>query len=193
MGDRSNEEDLALMVRIARGDEEAFRVIVEKHQHAVIGTIMKMTNHSADSEDLAQQVFLRLWKSAKRYRATAKFTTFLFTITRNLVFNATRQKTRRKEHSLNEQEDDWHQSVADPQTSSRPDHSLANAELRQVIDEAIAGLPETQRLALILRRYEDMPYEDIAKVLKLSVSAVKSHLFRARNTLKELLDPYLRA
>lgn len=192
MEDKSNEEDLALMARIACDDEEAFRSLVDKHQHAVIGTVSKMTNHSADSEDIAQQVFLRLWKSAKRYKPTAKFTTFLFTITRNLVFNATRQKSRRKEHSLDEQEDEWHKSAEDPNQSSRPDQSLVNDELKEMIDQAIASLPEKQRLAVILRRYEQMPYEEIADILELSVSAVKSQLFRARSALREALEPHLR-
>jgi len=193
MDDDSNDEDLALMAQVARGDDDAFRALVEKHQHAVVGTISKMTNHSPDSEDIAQQVFVRLWKSAKRYKPTAKFTTFLFTITRNLVFNATRQKSRRKEHSFEEQEDEWHRAVADPTSSSRPDQSLANLELREVIDQAIASLPEKQRLAVILRRHEEMSYEEIAATLDLSVSALKSQLFRARTTLREALEPYLKA
>lgn len=191
MGDDANEEDLALMASVALGDEKAFARLVEKHQHAVLGTVAKMTNRSADTEDIAQQVFIRLWKSAKRYEPSAKFTTFLFTITRNLVFNATRKKSRRKEHSLDEQEDEWHQSIEDPNSHSRPDHSLAEAELKKVVDRAIASLPEKQRLAVILRRYEQMPYEEIADVLELSVSAVKSQLFRARTALREALEPYL--
>jgi RNA polymerase sigma-70 factor (ECF subfamily) len=85
MGDEGNEEDLALMAKVARGDEDAFAKIVKKHQHAVLGTVAKMTNQSPDTEDIAQQVFIRLWKSAERYKPTAKFTTFLFTITKNLV------------------------------------------------------------------------------------------------------------
>ena len=189
-GNDGNEEDLALMARVARGDEAAFERLVEKHQQAVLGTVAKMTNHSADTEDIAQQVFLRLWKSAKRYQATAKFTTFLFTITRNLVFNATRKKSRRKEHSLDEQEGEWHRTAEDQTPHSRPDQTLAQKELREVVDRAIAALPEKQRLAVILRRYEQMPYEEIARVLELSVSAVKSQLFRARSALRESLAPY---
>ena len=82
MGDTedANDEDVAWMARIAKGDDQAFRLLVEKHQGAVIGTVAKMTNGSADTEDIAQQVFLRIWKSAKRYQPTAKFTTFLFTV-----------------------------------------------------------------------------------------------------------------
>jgi RNA polymerase sigma-70 factor (ECF subfamily) len=191
MGEDANEEDVALMALVARGDESAFARLVEKHQQAVLGTVAKMTNQSPDTEDIAQQVFIRLWKSAKRYQPTAKFTTFLFTITRNLVFNASRQKSRRKEHSLDQQEDDWHRTAEDQSTSARPDDNLAQQELREVVDRAIAALPEKQRLAVILRRYEQMPYEEIASVLELSVSAVKSQLFRARTALRESLEPYL--
>ena len=180
------------MAAVAKGDEAAFAKLVEKHQRAVLGTIAKMTNQSPDTEDIAQQVFIRLWKSAKRYQPRAKFTTFLFTITRNLVFNATRKKSRRKEHSLDEQEDEWHQTIEDQNTQSRPDKSIAQAELREMIDQAISSLPEKQRLAVVLRRYEKMPYEEIADVLELSVSAVKSQLFRARAALRESLRPYLK-
>jgi len=191
MEEDSNDEDLALMARIAKGDENAFGSLVAKHQHAVIGTVGKMTNQSADTEDIAQQIFLRIWKAAPRYTPTAKFTTFLFTIARNLVFNETRKKSRRMEHSLEEQQDQWHATAADPNPSSRPDKSLEQQELRQVVDQAIAALPEKQRLAVVLRRYEQMPYEEIAEVLELSVSAVKSQLFRARAALRESLQPYL--
>ena len=191
MGDDTNDEDIALMALVARGDESAFSRLVEKHQHAVVGTVAKMTNNSADTEDIAQQVFIRLWKSSKRYKPTAKFTTFLFTITRNLVFNASRKKSRRKEHSLDEQEDDWHRSVEDQHPGSRPDQSLEQDELRAAVDRAIASLPEKQRLAVVLRRYEQMPYDEIARVLDLSIPAVKSQLFRARTALREALEPYL--
>ena len=191
MEDDSNDEDLALMARIAEGDEGAFGLLVAKHQRAVIGTVGKMTNHSADTEDIAQQVFIRLWKAAPRYTPSAKFTTYLFTITRNLVFNETRKRSLRKEHSLETQEDNWHSTISDETPASRPDEALEQHELKEIVDRAIAALPEKQRLAVILRRYEQMPYEEIALVLDLSVSAVKSQLFRARTALRESLQPYL--
>lgn len=191
MEDDSNEEDLMLMAKIANGDERAFEQLVAKHQQAVIGTIGKMTNHSPETEDIAQQVFLRLWKSASRYKPKAKFTTYLFTITRNLVFNDTRKKTRRRELSIDTNEQNWHNSIADPSSSSRPDQSLAEDELRLQVDQAVADLPETQRLAVILRRYEQMSYDEIAEVLDTSVSAVKSQLFRARKSLRDSLKAYL--
>jgi len=187
----SNKDDVAWMRLIATGDEEAFRKLVEKHQGPVIGTIAKMTNFSPDSEDLAQEVFVRIWKSAKKYRPTAKFTTYLFTITRNLVFNYTRKRSRRKEHSLDEQESEWHQQLADQRPANQPDQSLAQSELRGLIDAAISQLPEKQKLAVVLRRYQKMPYEEIAEVLKISVPAVKSQLFRARTALRESLAIHL--
>jgi RNA polymerase sigma-70 factor (ECF subfamily) len=192
MGDEGNEEDLALMAKVARGDENAFAKIVAKHQDAVLGTVAKMTNQSSDTEDIAQQVFIRLWKSAERYQPTAKFTTFLFTITRNLVFNATRKKSGKNEYSFDALEGKWRQSIEDKSSDSRPDKSIEQTELRQIIDQAISSLPEKQRLAVILRRYEKMPYEEIAETLGISVPAVKSQLFRARTALRESLGEYLK-
>ena len=192
MGDEGNEEDLALMAKVARGDEDAFTKIVKKHQHAVLGTVAKMTNQSPDTEDIAQQVFIRLWKSAGRYKPTAKFTTFLFTITKNLVFNATRKKSGKNEYSFDALEGKWRQSIEDKCSDSRPDKLIEQTELRQIIDEAISSLPEKQRLAVVLRRYEKMPYEEIAETLGISVPAVKSQLFRARTALRESLGRYLK-
>ena len=192
MGDEGNEEDLALMARVARGDEDAFAKIVKKHQHAVLGTVAKMTNQSPDTEDIAQQVFIRLWKSAERYKPTAKFTTFLFTITKNLVFNATRKKSGKNEYSFDALEGKWRQSIEDKRSDSRPDKLIEQTELRQIIDEAISSLPEKQRLAVVLRRYEKMPYEEIAETLGISIPAVKSQLFSARTALRESLGRYLK-
>jgi len=179
-----------LMRQVAAGDHAAFEQLVARHQQAVVGTVAKMLGRAGDAEDVAQQVFLRLWKSAPRYKPAAKFRTFLFTITRNLVFNETRRRRRRRESSLDERQDDWHHQL--PAASDRrPDTSLMQDELRRAVDRAIAGLPEKQRTAVVLRRYENMPYEEIAEVLGISVSAVKSQLFRARTALRDALQQFL--
>ena len=182
--------DFELMARIGTGEHEAFRQLVERHQNAVIGTVAKMLGNPSDAEDIAQQVFLRLWRNAKRYRPDAKFTTYLFTITRNLVFNETRRRKRKKELSSDEREESSNQLLAD-HPERQPDAELLHAELQEAVDAAIAALPEIQRLAVILRRYEQLSYEEIAAALKLSVSAVKSLLFRARTSLREALRGYL--
>jgi len=182
--------DFALMERVGEGDHAAFRQLVERHQDAVIGTVAKMLGNASESEDIAQQVFLRIWKNAKRYRPDAKFTTYLFTITRNLVFNETRRKSRKKEVSSDEREENSNLTV-EASPDRQPDAEILQAELQQKVDEAIASLPEAQRMAVVLRRYEQLSYEEIATVLDLSVSAVKSLLFRARTSLREALSDYL--
>lgn len=185
-----NAIDVALMALVGAGDHAAFRSLVERHQDAVVGTVAKMLGNATEAEDISQQVFLRLWHHAKNYRPDAKFTTYLFTITRNLVFNESRRRSRRKEVSSDERGEFSHLQIkADP--DRQPDSELLQAELRKAVDGAIAALPEAQRMAVVLRRYEQMPYEEIAGVLKLSVSAVKSLLFRARGTLRESLSSYL--
>ena len=188
--DSPNEIDVALMMRVKEGDEVAFEELIKRHQGMVIGTVAKMLGSTSDSEDIAQQVFIRLWKSAPRYKVKAKFTTFLYTIMRNLVFNESRRRSRKKESSIDEREDDFHLQLEDSQAQS-PDNQVLEGELRTAVDKAIAELPEKQRMAVILRRYENMPYEEIADVLELSVSAIKSQLFRARSTLRDSLQQYL--
>lgn len=178
------------MVRIGEGDHGAFRELVERHQDAVVGTVAKMLGNPADAEDIAQQVFLRVWRHAKRYRPEAKFTTYLYTIARNLVFNESRRRGRRKEVSSDEREESSHLQV-EAGVEVQPDAVLLQGELQRAVDAAIAALPEAQRMAVVLRRYEQMPYEEIAEVLGLSLPAVKSLLFRARATLREALSGYL--
>ncbi|MGA0900286.1 MAG: RNA polymerase sigma factor [Luteolibacter sp.] len=182
--------DHMLMQRIAAGDHEAFRALIERHQDLVVGTVAKMLGNASEAEDISQQVFLRIWKSAKRYKPTAKFTTYLFTITRNLVFNEARRRKRRKEVSSNEIEANSHQEISDAD-EYRPDRELERQELINMVNNAIKALPEQQRMAVVLRRYEQMPYEEIAEVLGISLSAVKSLLFRARASLRESLESYL--
>ncbi|NNE90545.1 MAG: sigma-70 family RNA polymerase sigma factor [Verrucomicrobiales bacterium] len=187
----SNEHHVDLMLRVKTdGDLEAFEELVEIHQHAVIGTVAKMLGSPNEAEDIAQMVFVRVWKSAPRYEPQAKFTTWLFTITRNLVFNEVRRRQRKPSVSLEEREDDFHLATPDHATAE-PDANALQHELEKKVDEAIQSLPEKQRMAVVLRRYEDMPYEEIGEILNLSLPAVKSLLFRARAQLKEKLAGYL--
>jgi RNA polymerase sigma-70 factor (ECF subfamily) len=183
-------DDIALMLRVRDGDEEAFEQLVEIHQSRVFGTVVKMLGSDADADDIAQQVFVRVWQSASRYSPQAKFTTWLLTITRNLVFNEMRRRHRSRLVPL--ETDDSEAPREHPDHSVRtPAEKASEAELQDAIAAAIAALPEAQRMAVVLRRYEDLSYEEIAEVLETTVPSVKSLLFRARTELKERLSGYL--
>ena len=184
----SEEADEQLMMRIALGDTMAFRLLVERHQGLVVATVARMIGMS-DAEDIAQQVFLNVWKSAPRWRPEARFTTWLLTIAKRLVFNESRRRGRAR---LIPQSRDPDEDLPDYSDGSLgPDQQVLERELHEAIKQALSFLPEKERLAVILRRYENMPYEEIATILSLSLPAVKSLLFRARNRLKEKLAPYL--
>ena len=189
--DVSDEENVRLMMRVKEGDERAFERLVELHQNAVVGTVTRMLGSVEDGHDVAQMVFIRVWKSAPRYEPTAKFTTWLYTIMRNLVFNEMRRRGRKKEISLDEPVfDDQPRELPDTATLA-PDAIAEREELETALDKAIAALPEKQRLAVLLRRHQETPYEQLCETLGMSLPAVKSLLFRARAELRKHLACYL--
>jgi RNA polymerase sigma-70 factor (ECF subfamily) len=185
-------QDILWMARIKEGDMEALQALIEAHQHRVIGAATRMMGDDADAEDIAQQVFIRVWKSAPRYEPTAKFTTWLFKIMRNLVFNELRRRKRHPTRPLEGtlEEGDRPMQTADVSAKS-PDTVLLEEEMQVAVQRAIDGLPEVQRMAIVLRRFDEFSYEEIGDILELSVPAVKSVLFRARTELRERLKRYL--
>ncbi len=186
--------DLLWMARIKEGDTQALTELIEAHQQRVVGAVTRMLGDDSDAEDIAQQVFIRVWKSAPRYEPTAKFTTWLFKIMRNLVFNEVRRRKRHPTRALEGvvEEGDRPMQTADLNAKS-PAASMLDDEMQAAIQQAIEQLPEVQRMAIILRRYDEFSYEEIAAILELSVPAVKSLLFRARTDLRERLKRYLDA
>jgi RNA polymerase sigma-70 factor, ECF subfamily len=193
--DALHERSLRLMRRVRDGDDLAFKELVELHEGAVIGTCARMLGNLNEAEDVAQQVFLRVWKAAPRYEPTARFTTWLYTIVRNLVFNESRRRMRRPTVSLDapfpgDNAEGATRDIPDPRAQPA-DQAALQAELEDAIDHALAALPEQQRLAVALRKYQDLPYEEIAEVLGTTVPAVKSLLFRARTQLRTSLQAYL--
>ncbi|MEO5722592.1 MAG: sigma-70 family RNA polymerase sigma factor [Chthoniobacterales bacterium] len=183
-------DDVGLMQLVRAGDMTAFERLVERHQALVAGTVAHMLGHNSEVEDIAQQVFVRVWKSARRYEPRAKFTTWLLKITRNLVFNELR---RRKRHALTplQNSPESEEMQLHDERGPTPAAALLESELLGAIDFAIQQLPETQRMTVVLRRYEELSYEEIAEVMEQTVPAVKSLLFRARTELRERLKAYL--
>jgi RNA polymerase sigma-70 factor (ECF subfamily) len=188
--------DAALMLRVKRGDRAAFAVLVEKYKQPLYNFIFRTLRDETESEDVAQTVFLQVYKSRARYERTAKFSTWLFTIARNLCLNEIRRRSRHPAESLEEahaeHEDQPHRQYEDKKISLPTDHAL-QGELARKIEEALADLPENQRTAILLCRQDEMSYEEIAAVLDCSLSATKSLIHRGREVLKEKLKPYLQS
>jgi RNA polymerase sigma-70 factor (ECF subfamily) len=183
------------MLRVKRGDTQAFAGLVEKYKQPVVNFICRTLRDETEAEDLAQNVFLQVYKSAHRYRVSAKFSTWLFTIARNLCLNEIRRRSRHPAESLDvphpEHDDQPLHQFEDPKAALPPE-ALLRGELEQKIKQALAVLPENQRTAILLCQQEDLSYEEIAEVLGCSLSATKSLIHRGRETLKQKLRPYLR-
>lgn len=186
--------DAALMERAKLGDRAAFEELVARYRQPVMNLARRTVNDATEAEDLAQVVFVQAYKAAGRYRPTAKFSTWLFTIARNLCLNEIRRRVRHPAESMDaqlESDDGDYARQFEDRTIAGPDFDAQRSELYVKIDEAIHDLPETQRTAILLCREGDLSYEDIAAVMGTSVSAVKSLIFRGRDTLKKRLKPYL--
>ena len=179
--------DAELMLRVKEGDEASFAVLLEKHRNPVIHFLYRMVQNPAVAEELAQEVFLRVYRSRASYEPTAKFTTWLFRIATHLALNSLRDgKNDRKQESL---DDTFDNQPARDVTDARP--SVEQSMLYQArmgeVKKAIQTLPEKQRAAVLMHKYEEMEYSQIARALGCSESAVKSLLFRAYETLRARL------
>lgn len=183
--------DEELMLRSGAGDADAFRQLVERHQALVRGTLHRMLPSEADADDLAQRVFVRVWQAAPRYRPEAKFTTWLLTILRNLVFNESRRRARARFFSWQDDRQELPPREPPAPSSERPDSQEQARELGAALETALRSLPEKQRLALVLHRFEGLPHEEVARVLGTSVSSTKSLIFRAREALRVQLRRWL--
>lgn len=186
--DDDNPRLVELMLQVSGGDEEAFRELVQATEDRVFGTIVKLLGGIEGAEDLAQRVYLRIWQARERYEPSAKFTTWMFSIAHRLVLNERRGRSRAGAVFYRPAAEE---TVPEPVAADSPSASAAAGELARAIDDALASLPEDQRTAVVLRRYEEMPYEEIAVVLGTTVPAVKSLLFRARQTLREKLAGWM--
>jgi RNA polymerase sigma-70 factor (ECF subfamily) len=179
--------DTELMVRVKEGDGASFGVLLEKHRSPVVHFLYRMVQNHAVAEELAQEVFLRVYRSRGTYEPTAKFTTWLFRIATHLALNALRDgKNERLQERLDDDSSDMPVRQVSDHRPSVEQRMVYQAKLDEV-RRAIAALPEKQRAAVLMHKYEEMEYTQIAKVLSCSESAVKSLLFRAYETLRARL------
>jgi len=190
------DEDAVLMMQAGRGDIGAFTTLVERWKTPVVHFVQRLLPDATEAEDIAQGVFVQLWKSAGRYQPHARFSTFLFTIARNLCLNEIRRRVRHPADSLDAQlgpddEGQGHHAQFPDAAQPGADDLAQRSELVLKVDEALAELPEKQRVALALCREGELSYEEIAVVLETTVPATKSLIHRARETLKARLKPYL--
>ncbi len=188
--------DIRLMLRVRDQDDAAsFTQLVQLYQHRLVSILHHLVGHRDEAEDLAQEVFLRVYRTRKKYRPRAKFSTWLFTIAHNLALNCRRDRRLRAMQSLSPQDSGplpaGHLPPAVPTREQAPTQELARQELAAVIQSALQQLNERQRLAVMLNKFEDMGYAEIAEVMNLSVMAIRSLLSRARSRLRELLQDYI--
>jgi RNA polymerase sigma-70 factor (ECF subfamily) len=191
----SSDPDAALMLRVKQGDAGAFEALVDKYKQPVMNLVYRTLPDATEAEDLAQHVFLQVFKAAHRYEVSARFSTWLFTIARNLCLNEIRRRSRHPADSLDATfSDDDDQPIHQPEDvkTFAPPEAALHGELEDKIEAALAELPEKQRTAILMCREEEFSYEQIAEVLGCSVSATKSLIHRGREVLKQKLKPYLR-
>jgi RNA polymerase sigma-70 factor, ECF subfamily len=195
-GDQSGEglSDAQIMLRVKAGDESAFEYLVQKYRRPMLNFMYRMAHNSAVAEDLAQEVFLRVYRSRENYEASAKFTTWLYRIASNLAVNHARDtRHQRPENtvSLDEPDQESGLTMDVPDNSLTAEEAIVRRERLAAIRQRIETLPERQKMALIMHKYQQMDYRQIAEVLKLSESAIKSLLFRAYETLRVQLKEFV--
>ena len=186
--------DADIMLRVKSGDQPAFEYLVQKYRRPMVSFMYRMARNAAAAEDLAQEVFLRVYRSRETYEASAKFTTWLYRIATNLAVNHardTRHERPEVQVSLDEPDEETGTTFEVPDASLNAEQAMVRRERMMAIRKKVEALPEQQRLAVIMHKYQQMDYKQIAEVLKKSESATKSLLFRAYETLRDQLKEFI--
>ncbi len=188
------EGDAAVMLRVKAGDDAAFDFLMEKYRRPIVSFMHRMTRNRGVAEELAQEVFLRVYRSRETYQAHAKFSTWLYRIATNLAVNYARDtRHERPEQSVSLDEPDTETGLVVDVADGTPnvEQNLVERERIEAIRRQVQALPERQRMAVVMHKYQGMDYRQIAEVLKLSESATKSLLFRAYESLRERLKDFV--
>ncbi len=186
------------MLQVRDGSAAAFEELVLRYQNRLIAVLDHLVRGRVQAEDLAQEVFLRVYRARHTYTPGAKFSTWLFTIANNVASNALRTMSRRKEVNVfGDRSTDTNaqtlESMAKAASGLMPTRQLDKAEMSEIVRMAIDALNERQRMAVLLSKFEGMSYIDIGKTMGLSTQAVKSLLSRARGKMREILEPYMQS
>jgi RNA polymerase sigma-70 factor (ECF subfamily) len=186
--------DAQVMLQVKAGDNSAFDYLVQKYRRPMLSFMYRMAHNAAVAEDLAQEVFLRVYRSRENYEASAKFTTWLYRIATNLAVNHARDRRHERPEttlSLDQPDENTGLTMDVPDTSLTAEEAIVRQERMEAIRQRVQALPERQKLAVLMHKYQQMDYRQIADVLKLSESAVKSLLFRAYETLRVQLQEFV--
>ncbi len=196
--DRSNpylsDPDVRLMLEFQEGNKASFEALMHKYFPRLVNFIYRYVHSREAAEDLAQEVFIRVYKSGPGYKPQSKFQTWVFTIARNLSLNELRRNKHRTvslDATFSSDEGELRRQVEDPNSAS-PDEDMLRGEKAAAVKAAIDDLPENQRVAVLLRRYEQFSYEEIARTMNISSKAVKSLLSRAKESLKNKLSGWVK-
>ena len=187
--------ETALMLRVQAGDAAAFSELVTLYQSRLVAVLHHLTGSAPEAEDLAQETFLRVYRNRGDYQPGGKFSTWLFTIANHLALNSRRDQSRRPPRAQGAaaglaRSGPWPAGQTAPAKSPAPDDRLRRAELARAVRAALDTLPERQRMAVVLNKFEEMPYAEIAAVMDLTPMAVKSLLARAREQLRIALQDF---
>jgi RNA polymerase sigma-70 factor (ECF subfamily) len=187
--------DVRLMLQVRDGDAQAYEELVRRYQNRLLSLLTHLVGQRDLAEDLTQEVFLRVYRARERYVPGAKFSTWMYTIANNVASNALRTLSRRREVNLAPRASDSAphslETAAVAASGTMPTRQLDKAELCAAVQQAINGLNERQRMAILLAKYEDLSYSDIAEIMEMTPQAIKSLLSRARCNIRDALMPYL--
>ena len=191
-----HDPDVRLMLEVRADNEAAFEELVFRYQHRVVSVLAQLVPTREQAEDLAQEVFLRVYRARQNYEPSAKFSTWLFKITNNVALNARRSLARRREvhvatRTSSSESSSGLEQIAKDASGLMPTRQVDTAERAEVVRQAIGALNDRQRLALLLAKFENMSYAEVAATMDMSVQATKSLLCRARENLRQLLEPYM--
>ena len=187
--------DVDLMLAFQKGDESAFSALIERHRNTVVNLAYRYVGNRQDAEDLAQEIFIKIYRARDRYQPAAKFTTWLYRVAVNASLNEVRNRKHRptfRAASLHAVPDgEAALPVVEDVDSVSPLEAVEQSELHREVRRAVDALPERQRLALLLNKFHGLSYEELAETFELSVQAVKSLLTRARQNVRRMIEPSL--